>query len=610
MNYKEKLLEKLKSHIHFIQGKVLEKLESVKLLDDKNLKEIISMKPEDRAVHMSVKAEMQNRILELNNLYKTPYFAKCEFVQKETGDNKVYYFAKHQLIEESIYSWVAPIAAIRFENTGEAKYKLPNGQMRNIHITRKEQYMIIDGKVVFFVVENLNEARDLIYQEHFTSKKSGFILPEIVAQMEKAQDQVIRASYKGPLVISGPAGSGKTTLALHRVAYLSQAPETLHLYKADSILVFVQDNGTKEYFSHLLPELGINNVEITTFGEWALKVLDIKNFSYVSRYGNTEEEKDIYEYQKIKALRSAEIPNFNIDHFKMLSGFYKKHMTVFAHKLFTKQKEEIKLDRFDITILLQSYLKKYKKFEIKRSYLTPVNGEIKKKIEKKPVCYSLIVLDEFQNYLPEQISILKSCLKEETQSIVYVGDISQQVYLGTIKNLDEAGEIIKEDRNIKMEKVYRNTKSILLFIQNLGYQTSIPVGINEGVPVVEKVLESIEQELDYIKSIYPKYKDGTVGVIAKDPLYLEMFKKEFSDTKNIHILTMNEAQGVEFDLVCIVGITSDTFKVASHIDALPEHIEERKRMQKDLLYVALTRAITELHILGNIKLKDLLVNQD
>ncbi len=483
MNYKEKLLEQLKKNISLIQEKISSKIESLASLNSESLSVVKSMKPEARAVFMATRAEINNRIEELNHLHKTPYFTKCEVVQGKNGEKKSYHFSKHQFIEEGIYSWVAPIAVIRFEDPGKVSYKLPNRETRSIDILRKEQYMIVDGKVLFFTIHNLNEARDLIYQENFTTKKAGFILPEIVAQMEKAQDQVIRAHHKGPLVISGPAGSGKTTLALHRVAYLTQAPETLSIYPVDSIVVFVQDDGTKEYFSHLLPELGINNVQIRTFSEWAFKVLGLDDYSYVSRYGSTEEEKDIYEYQKIQALRNGDIPIFNINHFRTLASLYKKYISPKNLKLFEKQKIDKQLDRFDITVLLQSYLKKYKKFEIRRSYFTPVNGVIKKKIERKNVSYSLIVLDEFQNYLPEQISILKSCLKEETESIIYVGDMSQQVYLGTLKNWAETGEHIKEERNIKLAKVYRNTKNILLFIQSLGYDILIPEEIKEGMPV-------------------------------------------------------------------------------------------------------------------------------
>ncbi|HNW09616.1 MAG TPA: hypothetical protein PKM52_03475, partial [bacterium] len=112
----------------------------------------------------------------------------------------------------------------------------------------------------------------MIYQEYFSTRKTSFILPEIVAQMEKAQDQVVRAEYGGKLAITGPAGSGKTTLALHRAAYLLQSPETVDKLDANQIIVFVQDDSTRDYFSHLLPELGINDVEITTMASWARKI--------------------------------------------------------------------------------------------------------------------------------------------------------------------------------------------------------------------------------------------------------------------------------------------------------------------------------------------------
>ena len=88
----------------------------------------------------------------------------------------------------------------------------------------------------------------------YARMKGFFVLPEIVSQMEKTQDIVIRACYKNPLLISGPAGSGKTTLALHRIAYLLQAPDTNIIYDTDPAVVFVQDDKTKEYFSKIMDE--------------------------------------------------------------------------------------------------------------------------------------------------------------------------------------------------------------------------------------------------------------------------------------------------------------------------------------------------------------------
>jgi len=604
-NDKLQLLETLRRHIASVQGKVAEERERVSIRANKSLREIGAMQPADQPVYMQLKAYAQDRMEQLDHLHQTPYFTKCEVVENGTGEKKEYYFSKHQLSEESIYSWVAPIAMIRFEAPGEITYVLPDGEKRDMMLVSKEQYMIVDGKVLFFAKESTDMPRELIYQENFTTRKHGFMLPEIVAQMEKAQDKVIRAHYHGPLVIAGPAGSGKTTLALHRVAYLMQAPDTAALYPAESIIVFVQDNGTKEYFSQLLPGLGIHHVLITTFSEWALMVLGLSEHSYAGRYGNTEEEKDAYEYKKLKALRE-QAPAFEKNPYAALAKAYKKYFTARETKIFQQQKAEMQLDRFDLAILLRAYMEKYGKFETQRHIQAIVKGKQRSKIRKTPIAYSLAVVDEFQNYLPEQLALINRCISEQIKSVVYVGDTAQQVYLGTIRNWAEIREVIPHDRDIRLDKVYRNTKNILSFIQSLGYVIGIPPGIKEGPAVTEKITGDQKDEIDHICRLLAAYGEGSVGILAKDAEYLEPFKKEFETSPNVHVLTMNESQGVEFDAVCIVGIDEKTFALQAISDTTPEHIAERKRMQRDLLYVALTRAITELHILGRQKLSILL----
>lgn len=599
--YKQKLLKQVKLHIDFVREKIQQKLEVAKVLANQSLKGFGKLPPEEQAVFMSLRGNAHKRITELTHLESSPYFMKCEITDEE-GKDKNYFFAKHEFSEESIYSWIAPVSAIRFENPGKVSYKVPSGAIRTVTIKQKETYMIVDGKVLLFALETKDKPRELVYQEHFTKQKSEFILPEIVAQMEKAQDQVIRAGHKGPLVISGPAGSGKTTLALHRVAYLTQVPDTALLYPSNSIMVMVQDNGTKDYFSTLLPSLGINDVKITTFSQWAFKILGFEEYSYIDRYGENEEEKDLYEYQKLRALREVSVFGWSKNIYNILSSQYSKCFSSNNLKLFEKQKKEKVLDRFDLVILLKSYFKKNKKFEIKREYFTSKNGKPVRKTERTAVLYSLMIIDEFQNYLPEQLQILKSCLNEKTQSMVYVGDMAQQVKLGTIRNWQDISEIIPSERNIKLNKVYRNTKNILSFIKTLGYEIELPDGLKQGPAVIEKITKTTGEEIEHIKGVISKYENGSIGILAKDEFYLVDFKKEFADKKNVHVLTMLEAQGVEFDFVCLVGIEEKSFNVTHYVDTSLKHIEERKRMQKDLLYVALTRAITELHILGSEKL--------
>jgi len=606
--YKEKLLKSLTLHIDFVREKIREKLEETKIIANRSIKGLNKMFPEDQIVFMNSRANAQIRVEELTHLEGSPYFMKCEVID-ESGQEKKYFLSKHQFAEESIYSWVSPIAAIRFEDPGKVSYKLADGTLKTVTITQKEQYMIVDGKVIFFALESKDKPRELIYQEHFTKQKSEFALPEIVAQMEKAQDQVIRASHKGPLVISGPAGSGKTTLALHRVAYLTQAPDTALFYPPRSIIVFVQDTGTKKYFSTLLPGLGIHDVHITTFSEWAFSILGIQDYSYIERYGENEEERDLYEYQKLRTLREKPIAVWNKNIFTMLNAQYRSDFSEVSKRLFDSQKKEKKLDRFDIVILLKSYIEKYKKFEIRREYQTFVNDKLVRKTEKTPVLYSLMVVDEFQNYLPEQLEIFTRCLNQDTKSAIYVGDIAQQVKLGTVRDWKDVGETILPERNITLNKVYRNTKNILLFIKSLGYSIEIVEGIKEGPAVVEKITNTPQEEIEHIKKSILPYEKGTIGIVGKEEAYLETFKEAFAGMHHIHVLTMLESQGVEFDLVFLVGMNKTSFEITHHFDVLPEHIEERKRMQKDLLYVALTRAITELHVLGKASLESILTKE-
>ncbi len=100
-------------------------------------------------------------------------------------------------------------------------------------------------------------------------------------------------------------------------------------------------------------------------------------------------------------------------------------------------------------------------------------------------------------------------------------------------------------------------------------------------------------------------KQGIVGVIGKTREEIEYIGNYFKNEKRIHVTTMAMSQGVEYDTVCIVGVDSDFFLISNPGNLDEEFIEEKKRIQKDLLYVALTRAISELHVLGSVKLRSI-----
>ena len=585
---KQQLIDTLKTTITHVQRKIDVEIEKVKEISNKPLKEIKAMRPEDQLVYGNLQAYSINRLAELAHLHSSPFFIKLVMKMAKTGEEKTLYFAKHHFTEEHIYSWVAPVASVRFEKPGPVAYRLPDGTTEHAVLENKEQYLIVDGKIVFFATESIENPRDLIYQEHFSTKKDGFILPEIVAVMEKAQDKVIRAHHSGPFVISGPAGSGKTTLALHRVAYLVQAPDTASLYPGESIIVFVQDNGTKDYFSHLLPELGINNVRITTFFEWATTILGIPGAQHVDRRGVDEHDKNTKEFERLQQLKLKNVPTWT------------------ETKKLLKTYSETGLDRIDLTLALTSYFNQYKKFETKTKYTTvDKNGELVQKTRKHLLDYSLIVVDEFQNYMPEQLTLFHHCVNEKTKSVIYVGDMAQQVLSGTLRSWETVGVRLDPEREVRLHKVYRNTREILHYIRKLGYPVEIPDGIKSGPAVTETVLTTTDETLRYLQEKVAAAR-GTVGIIGKNKEDIEPFVHVFADNKKVYVTTMAHSQGVEFDVVCLIGIEKEMFTL-EHLSAFPaDFIEEKKKIQKDLLYVALTRAISELHIIGTSKLSDII----
>jgi len=255
-------------------------------------------------------------------------------------------------------------------------------------------------------------------------------------------------------------------------------------------------------------------------------------------------------------------------------------------------------------MLLKNRLAKHKKLEIIKEYLVETKSkEIKTKKSKTTLQYSLAVIDEFQNYLPAQLQIIKSCIDEKNKSILYVWDIAQQVQLGTIKHWQEINENIDQSHQVVLNKVYRNTKNILSFIQKIGYPIELPESLKDGPAVAEIITSSPEEEIAYIQKTLAKSEFRSIGIITKEQDYLAKFKNTFSAQEKIHIMTMDEAQGVEFDIVFLVGINNELFTINYTHEISHDFRKEKERINKDLLYIALTRAISELHILGKDKLK-------
>lgn len=199
------------------------------------------------------------RINELQDLLSSPYFGKISFrdeMKGKTGRDEEIYIGKFGFIDEINYDpliidWRAPVAALFYNGSvGKASYKTPLGEQM-AEILRRRQFIIKHSELIGMFDTNF-EVRDEILQFVLSSSASEK-LKEVIMTIQKEQDSIIRLPRDGTVVVNGVAGSGKTTIALHRVAYL------LYNYRKqleDKVLILGPNNIFMEYISQVLPSLG------------------------------------------------------------------------------------------------------------------------------------------------------------------------------------------------------------------------------------------------------------------------------------------------------------------------------------------------------------------
>lgn len=220
--------------------------------------------------------EHQIRLLE--KLMKSPYFARIDFAFDGEDEAEEIYIGRTSLKKENaqemaVYDWRSPVASVFYRfMTGKAFYDAPCGRITG-EITKKRQYEIRNGKLVYFFdadVEIVDEFLRQLLSQNATAKMKA-----VVETIQREQDVVIRDMENDLLMVQGVAGSGKTSIALHRAAYLMYQGLQNKL-AANNILIVSPNTAFEQYISGVLPELGEEHVESMVFDDLLRAVIKEK----------------------------------------------------------------------------------------------------------------------------------------------------------------------------------------------------------------------------------------------------------------------------------------------------------------------------------------------
>ena len=227
----------------------------------------------ERYVKEEMYRTIDKKLAEFTKLKESPYFGKVNF--EDNGYAEQIYVGRYGLTPEgnfdaAIVDWRAPVASLFYKGTlGETSYKSPAGEVL-VDILARRQIMIKKGKLEGFFDSDIDVKDDIL--QMILSSNAGEKLKDIVMTIQKEQDEIIREERMKVVVVNGVAGSGKTTIALHRVAYL------LYNFReqlGDKVLILGPNDIFIDYIGEVLPTLGESNVNQQTFAHFVINEIGL-----------------------------------------------------------------------------------------------------------------------------------------------------------------------------------------------------------------------------------------------------------------------------------------------------------------------------------------------
>ncbi len=619
--------------------------ENIRVMDDQEL------------IQANVESELEaNKIMMKQDYFKklyrikdNPYFASIVFEDEDKERYSVYLgltYLKDEDYGNIIYDWRSPICSLFYDfEVGKAAYAAPEGPVKGT-LLRKRQYKISDRKLISAFDNSMNIDDELL--QEVLANDSNEKMKNIVNTIQQEQNNVIRNIRDKTLIVSGIAGSGKTSVALHRIAFLLYKIKNL---TSNDILIFSPNQIFTEYISNVLPELGEDNTLQTTFNEYLSS--NITGFENVEPFmdfiGKYYSEK-VDNIELIKYKQSDEIINdinLYIEDFirkaRMTNDFvenkiYKvskdeindllhnryntlpffERVDVIAEKLSeanykgsSKKKATYRKKIMENSLFSQDYKDIYLGFfasdfckirmtdkEIKDFEKVKVIGYedallfvyMKGLLEGFPYERNIkqVVIDEAQDYSYLQYLIISKIFKNSNFTIL--GDVNQTINpYYKYESLEVIADLFVQSKCINLTKTYRSSPEIIDFTNKiLGLNHVCAIRKTKNVPLIHRCDDKLlKDDITYLKN---KYK--SVAVITRDNKTALKIYEILKEELPISLLT-SQTEEFNKDLVVLPAYLAKGLEFDSVI-VYSGKASKYMKNEKNLLYVACTRAQHEL----------------
>lgn len=673
--YLQKIINLIKSTINHTDVSVKDHVDTLKeykdyLWSNKDIDphEIRSMR-ESILNHFAVGENVIDKRKRLGKILDIPYFGRIDFREDKVNIALPIYIGIHTFYDAEnkvnlIYDWRAPISSMFYDfELGAASYISPIKKIDG-NILLKRQYRIRNGRMEFMIESSLTVHDDILQKE--LASNADDKMKNIVATIQRDQNRIIRNEEAQNLIIQGVAGSGKTSIALHRIAYL------LYAMKGDissgDILIISPNKVFADYISNVLPELGEESVPETSMEQILSNILDHK-YKYQTFFEQVEELSGNPTQEFIERIQYKATFDFimQLDRFILhVENTYFRTKDVKLTKYFTIPGEFIdeqfrRFDRYPMRrrfeamtdYILQIAESKYRiivttkernmlKKEIKNMFAGNNDVQLYKdffewigkpelfKMRKNrmleysdlaPLAYlhmalegneqrskvKHLLIDEMQDYSPIQYKVIQKlypCRK------TVLGDAYQSINPYGSSTADMIGKALASGDIMKLCKSYRSTCEITDLAQKVRKNEELEFVLRHGKKPQILRLKNENEEISAVIDLISAFKKSnykSLGIVCKtesqaediwnklkiyiDDIYF-LSNQSSAFVRGIIITSAHMAKGLEFDEVIIPQVNEKNYN--SEID-------------KNMLYVAITRAMHRLNLTHSGELSKLLL---